>query len=100
MRTSLEEREGRMERERERRMQRGREGRMERGREGWAAGKMERKKEVEWKKERIIFLVIQLNGEGQREEEPWNLGAGVSEAQVQARSEERRVGKECRSRWF
>ena len=33
---------------------------------------------------RLIFLVIQLNGEGQREEEPWNLGAGVSEAQVQA----------------
>ena len=32
----------------------------------------------------LIFLVIQLNGEGQREEEPWNLGAGVSEAQVQA----------------
>ena len=43
-----------------------------------------RTKEEEWKKERIIFLVIQLNGEGQREEEPWNLGAGVSEAQVQA----------------
>ena len=43
-----------------------------------------RRKEEEWKKERIIFLVIQLNGEGQREEEPWNLGAGVSEAQVQA----------------
>ena len=32
----------------------------------------------------LISLVIQLNGEGQREEEPWNLGAGVSEAQVQA----------------
>ena len=32
----------------------------------------------------LIFPVIQLNGEGQREEEPWNLGAGVSEAQVQA----------------
>ena len=45
--------------------------------------KSEEKKE-EWKKERMIFLVIQLNGEGQREEEPWNLGAGVSEAQVQA----------------
>ena len=43
-----------------------------------------RRKEEERKKERIIFLVIQLNGEGQREEEPWNLGAGVSEAQVQA----------------
>ena len=44
----------------------------------------EGKRKGEWKKERIIFLVIQLNGEGQREEEPWNLGAGVSEAQVQA----------------
>ena len=41
-----------------------------------------RRKEEEWKKERIIFLVIQLNGEGQREEEPWNLGAGVSEASL------------------
>ena len=59
--------------------------------------KIGRRKE-EWKKERrkerenkleygrclLISLVIQLNGEGQREEEPWNLGAGVSEAQVQA----------------
>ena len=43
-----------------------------------------RRKEEEWKKERIIFLVIQLNGEGQREEKLWNLGAGVSEAQVHA----------------
>ena len=43
---------------------------------------MERKKSRVWKVS--IFLVIQLNGEGQREEEPWNLGAGVSEAQVQA----------------
>ena len=31
----------------------------------------EEEKKEEWKKERIIFLVIQLNGEGQREEEPW-----------------------------
>ena len=46
--------------------------------------KERRRVEEEWKKERIIFLVIQLNGEGQREEVPWNLGAGVSEAQVQA----------------
>ena len=46
--------------------------------------KERRVKKEEWKKERIIFLVIQLNGEGQREEEPWNLGAGVSEAQLQA----------------
>ena len=45
--------------------------------------KMERKK-VEYGRCLLIFLVIQLNGEGQREEEPWNLGAGVSEAQVQA----------------
>ena len=58
----------------------------------------EEEKKEEWKKERrkerenkleygrclLISLVIQLNGEGQREEEPWNLGAGVSEAQVQA----------------
>ena len=47
-------------------------------------GKESGRRKEEWKKERIIFLVIQLNGEGQREEEPWNLGAGVSEAQVQA----------------
>ena len=39
---------------------------------------------VEYGRCLLIFLVIQLNGEGQREEEPWNLGAGVSEAQVQA----------------
>ena len=45
--------------------------------------KMERKK-GEYGRCLLIFLVIQLNGEGQREEEPWNLGAGVSEAQVQA----------------
>ena len=41
------------------------------------------KKKIERKKYGrclLIFLVIQLNGEGQREEEPWNLGAGVSEA--------------------
>ena len=44
--------------------------------------KMERK--VEYGRCLLIFLVIQLNGEGQREEESWNLGAGVSEAQVQA----------------
>ena len=44
--------------------------------------KMESK--VEYGRCLLIFLVIQLNGEGQREEEPWNLGAGVSEAQVQA----------------
>ena len=48
---------------------------------------MDREKDRE-KKRRVmkvlIFLVIQLNGEGQREEEPWNLGAGGSEAQVQA----------------
>ena len=42
--------------------------------------RMERKKSRVWK----VSLNIQLNGEGQREEEPWNLGAGVSEAQVQA----------------
>ena len=48
--------------------------------------KMERwrEKKVEYGRFVLIFLVIQLNGEGQREEEPWNLGAGVSEAQVQA----------------
>ena len=48
--------------------------------------KMERwrEKEVEYGRCLLISLVIQLNGEGQREEEPWNLGAGVSEAQVQA----------------
>ena len=48
----------------------------------------DREKDGEKKKQSmegvLIFLVIQLNGEGQREEEPWNLGAGVSEAQVQA----------------
>ena len=43
-----------------------------------------REKKVEYGRCLLIFLVIQLNGEGQREEEPWNLGAGVSEAQVQA----------------
>ena len=43
------------------------------------------RKKVEYGRCLLIFLVIQLNGEGQREEEPWNLGAGVSEAQVQAR---------------
>ena len=42
------------------------------------------KKKVEYGRCLLVFLVIQLNGEGQREEEPWNLGAGVSEAQVQA----------------
>ena len=42
---------------------------------------MERKK-VEYGRFVLIFLVIKLNGEGQREEEPWNLGAGGSEAQV------------------
>ena len=47
--------------------------------------KMERWREKKWTMEGIlIFLVIQFNGEGQREEVPWNLGAGVSEAQVQA----------------
>ena len=48
--------------------------------------KMERwrEKEVEYGRCLLIFLVKQLNGEGQREEVPWNLGAGVSEAQVQA----------------
>ena len=48
--------------------------------------KMERWREKEVKNGRclLIFLVIQLNGEGQGEEEPWNLGAGVSETQVQA----------------
>ena len=48
--------------------------------------KMERwrEKKVEYGRCLLIFLVIQLNREGQREEEPWNLGAGVSEAQVQA----------------
>ena len=44
---------------------------------------MEREK-VEYGRCLLIFPVIELNGEGQREEEPWNLGAGVSEAQVQA----------------
>ena len=44
---------------------------------------IERKK-VEYGWCLLISLVIQMNGEGQREEEPWNLGAGVSEAQVQA----------------
>ena len=36
--------------------------------------KMERwrEKEVEYGRCLLIFLVIQLNGEGQREEEPWN----------------------------
>ena len=52
--------------------------------EGKKKGKESGRRKEEWKKEIIIFLVIQLNGEGQREEEPWNLGAGVSEAQVQA----------------
>ena len=42
---------------------------------------MERKKSRVWK---VSLNIKQLNGEGQREEEPWNLGAGVSEAQVQA----------------
>ena len=46
--------------------------------------KMERWREVEYGRCLLIFLVIQLNREGQREEELWNLGAGVSEAQVQA----------------
>ena len=32
--------------------------------------KMEREKEVEYGRCLLIFLVIQLNGEGQREEEP------------------------------
>ena len=41
------------------------------------------KKKVEYGRCVLIFLVIQLNGEGQREEEPWKLGAGVSEAQGQ-----------------
>ena len=45
---------------------------------------IERKIGVEYGRCLLIFLVIQLNGEGQREEEPWNLGTGVSEAQVQA----------------
>src|SRR4029434_4726134 len=45
--------------------------------------KIERKK-AEYERCLLIFLVIQLNGEGQREEESWNLGAGVSKAQVQA----------------
>ena len=44
----------------------------------------ERRKERRVEEERRIFLVIQLNREGQREEELWNLGVGVSEAQVQA----------------
>ena len=66
--------------------------------EGKKSGRRKEERKEEWKKERrkerenkleygrclLIFLVIQLNGEGQREEEPWNLGAGVSEAQVQA----------------
>ena len=43
-----------------------------------------RRKEEEWKKERIIFLVIQMNGEGQREEEPWNLGT-LAEVSVKHR---------------
>ena len=43
------------------------------------------KKKVEYGRCVLIFLVIQLNGEGQREEESWNLGAGVSEAQVHDR---------------
>ena len=43
--------------------------------------KIERKKSRVWK---VSLNIKQLNGEGQREEEPWNLGAGVSEAQVQA----------------
>ena len=42
------------------------------------------KKKVEYGRCVLIFLVIQLNREGQREEELWKLGAGVSEAQVQA----------------
>ena len=41
--------------------------------------KMKRKK-VENGRCLLMFLVIQLNGEGQIEEEPWKLGAGVSEA--------------------
>ena len=43
-----------------------------------------REKKGEYGRCLLIFLVIQLNGKGQREEVPWNLGAGVSEAQVQA----------------
>ena len=41
-------------------------------------------KKVEYGRCLLIFLVIQESGEGQRVEEPWNLGAGVSKAQVQA----------------
>ena len=66
--------------------------------EGKKKGKKSKRRKKDWKKERrkerenkleygrclLISLVIQLNGEGQREEEPWNLGAGVSEAQVHA----------------
>ena len=46
--------------------------------------KVGEKKSMEYGRCLLIFLVMQLNGDGQREEEPWNLGAGVSEAQVQA----------------
>src|SRR4029434_656192 len=48
--------------------------------------KMERwrKKKREYGRCLLIFLVIQLHGGGQRGEESWDLGAGVSEAQVQA----------------
>ena len=41
----------------------------------------EEEKKEEWKKEIRKERRVK---EGQREEEPWNLGAGVSEAQVQA----------------
>ena len=44
----------------------------------------ERDREKDRKKKVQYGRCLQLNGEGQREEEPWNLGAGVSEAQVQA----------------
>ena len=45
--------------------------------------KMERWREKKVEYGRCLLIFIQLTGEGQREEEPWNLGAGVSEAQVQ-----------------
>ena len=42
---------------------------------------------MSWRAERGIERVrerTERKGEGKREEVPWNLGAGVSEAQVQA----------------
>ena len=54
---------------------------MERSREMECERKQTERDEekVEYGRCLLIFLGIQLNGEGQREEEPWNLGAGVSE---------------------